>query len=194
MGKRVIVIASGETERMALPYLLRPMVAEGITILEPIRTPPRNRALTRDEVTKLIISAWYSTFPQPDKFVVLVDADGKDPAIVAEELANGLHATKCQEIPAHIKVVAAKWHLEAWFWADPNGLREYLGRDLGGIDTSNADGIQSPKNCLKQLLDTPYTARVAGEIAERISAFEVRKRSLSFSLFEHAVRNGSNAR
>jgi hypothetical protein len=191
MGKRVIVIASGETERMALPHLLRHLETEGITILGPIRTPTRDRPLTRETVSQLIIAAWYSTFPRPDKFVVLVDADGKAPHTVAESLAAELTNTKCESIPVPIKVIAAKWHLEAWFWADPSALRDYLGRDLGNVDTSDPDAIPSPKNCLKQLLDNIYTARVSGEIAQKISASEVSKRSRSFSLFEQAVRNGT---
>jgi hypothetical protein len=191
MGKRVVIIASGETERMALPHLLRHLEAEKVTILEPIRTPPRDRPITSDMATSLVLSAWHSTDPRPDKFVILVDADGKDPQAVAATLAERLGGTKCQQIPVPIKVIAAKWHLEAWFWADPLGLRDYLGRDLGKVDTSDPDAIPSPKNSLKQLLDDVYTARVAGEIAQKISAIEVSKRSRSFSLFEQAVRNGA---
>ena len=85
----------------------------------------------------------------------------------------------------------AKWHLEAWFWADPHGLRSYVGRNLGKVDSTDPDAIPSPKQCLKDLLDVLYTARVANEIAQKISALEVRKRSRSFSLFEQAVRNGA---
>lgn len=191
MGKRVVIIASGETERMALPHLLRHLEAEGVTILEPIRTPPRDRPITSDMATSLVLAAWYSMDPRPDKFVVLIDADGKDPQAVATMLEERLRGTKCQSIPVPIKVIAAKWHLEAWFWADPFGLRDYLGRDLGSVDTSDPDAIPSPKHCLKQLLDDLYTARVAGEIAQKISASEISKRSRSFALFEQAVRNGA---
>jgi len=193
MGKRVVVIASGETERMALPHLLRHLETESIAILGPILTPPRHHAITPNSVCQLVQQGWYRNYPRPDKFVILIDADGQDPHTVANTLAKRVESTQCQEIPAPIKVVAAKWHLEAWFWADPTGLRDYLGRDLGNVDTSDPDAIQSPKNCLKQLLDMPYTARVAGEIAEKIAAVEVRKRSQSFAQFEQAIRNGPSS-
>ncbi|MBK9266416.1 MAG: DUF4276 family protein [Polyangiaceae bacterium] len=191
MGKRVVVIASGETERMALPHLLRHLESDNVGILGPILTPPRQHALTPDSACKLVQAAWYWNDPQPDKFVILVDADGKDPQMVVATFAQRLEGTKCQDIPVPIKVVAAKWHLEAWFWADPHALRSYVGRDLGNVDINDPDAIPSPKQCLKDLLDVPYTARVAGEIAQGISTTEVGKRSRSFAHFEQAIRNGS---
>jgi len=191
MPKRVVIIASGETERRALPCLLAPLEGEGI-VIDSIVTPPRHQQIDAYMAERLLLSAWYSrdySCP-PDKFVILVDADGKDPHTLVSKLEASLEKTKCQQIPVPIRVAAAKWHLEAWFWADPFGLREFLGRNLGDVDHSDPDAMTNPNYCLKQLLGEPYTSRVAEEIAQRISLAEVRTRSSSFVLFEKALRNG----
>jgi hypothetical protein len=191
MGKRVVIIASGETERRALPHLLSPMAAEGIEVIYPIRTPPNGR-ITGEITYKIIASAWreLSWVTPPDKFVVLVDADGKAPEVVVATVEQQLKKTPVATVPAAVLVTAAKWHLEAWFFADPAALRAYVGGSLGGVDASRPDEIINPKLCLKNLLDETYTSRVAEEIAQNLGALEVRSRSPSFALFERAVRNG----
>lgn len=191
MGKRVVIIASGETERRALPHLLSHMAAEGIDIIYPVRTSPSGR-LTGDIAYKIIVSAWRELewITPPDKFVVLVDADGKDPVSVVASVEEQLKVTPIAKVPAAVLVTAAKWHLEAWFFADPAGLRAYLGGSLGTINASKPDEIVHPKQCLKNLLEETYTARVSEEIAQRIDAIAVRTHSPSFARFERAVRNG----
>ena len=194
MPKRVIVIASGETERNALPHLLRHLSSEGIVIDDPIRTPPRHRQITGESAYQLVVSAWWErqASSPPDKFVVLIDADRQDPGEVVDGLRQKLAAKSIeQELGVPVLVAAAKWHLEAWFFADATSLRGYLGKSLGGsLDPSRPDAIENPKLCLKHLLDEPYTSRVAEEIARRLSATEVSSRSPSFALFEQALRNG----
>jgi hypothetical protein len=88
---------------------------------------------------------------------------------------------------------AAKWHLEAWFFADSQSLRAFLGRDLGAVDASRPDGISDPKRHLIRLLDGIYSTQVAGEIAASLQPREVR-RSPSFCRFEAAMRNGDPSR
>lgn len=86
MAKRVIVLASGETERQALPYLLDHLQNRGVSV-EEVRIPPRNRALSVAMAEKLIKAAWYELLGghnPPDKFVVLLDVDGKPPDRVLE--------------------------------------------------------------------------------------------------------------
>ncbi|KYG03737.1 hypothetical protein BE21_04520 [Sorangium cellulosum] len=196
MAKRVVVIASGETERLALPHLLRHLGEEGTLIDEPIRTPSRNRAITAENACRLVLSAWYEKLPtgRPDKFVILLDADAKDPQDIVARFEEDLKATAVgHRVPVPILSVAAKWHLEAWFFACAASLRDYLGRDLGNVDTSQPDEIVNPKRHLIHLLKAGrgeiYTARVSAEIAQRLSAQELR-RSASFARFESAVRNG----
>ncbi|WP_437586001.1 DUF4276 family protein [Sorangium sp. So ce1000] len=196
MAKRVVVIASGETERLALPHLLRHLGEQGILVDEPIRTPSRNRAITGENACKLLLSAWYEKLStdRPDKFVILLDADAKDPQDVVARFEEDLKATPVgHRVPVPILTVAAKWHLEAWFFACAASLRDYLGRDLGNVDTSQPDEIVNPKRHLIHLLKEGsgdiYTARVSEEIAQRLSVQEL-LRSPSFARFESAVRNG----
>jgi hypothetical protein len=194
VSKRVIIIASGETERRALPHLLRHLSADGISIDPPIRTPPRFGKITGDSAFRLIISAWHERkwSAPPDKFIVLTDADGKDPQVVLGTLEQELARTSIQELPVPVLLAAAKWHLEAWFFADAGALRKYLGgKSLGAVDPSKPDEIQNPKLCLRHLLSEPYSSRISEEIAQGVSPLEVRTRSPSFARFEQAVRNGS---
>ncbi|HSN99871.1 MAG TPA: DUF4276 family protein [Candidatus Nanopelagicales bacterium] len=197
MAKRVIVIASGETERKALPHLLAHLREEGIQVTaDDIRTPPRSGLITGEMACKLILSAWNETrwSDPPSKFVVLQDADARDPRAIVEQLTQDLGRTRAQEVPVPILIAAAKWHLEAWFFADAAGLRAHLGRDLGSIDPSRPDEIINPKLHLKQILaGTTYTARVAEEIARKLSPERARSRSPSFAHFEQCVRNGPSA-
>jgi hypothetical protein len=149
--------------------------------------------ITGDSAYRLIISAWYEkewTNERPDKFVVLVDADGKDAQQVISQLQEELSKTGINQVPVPVRLAAAKWHLEAWFFADASALRRYLGGSLGSVDASKPDEIQNPRLCLKSLLREPYTSRVSEEIAQKISANEVRSRSPSFARFEEAIRNG----
>jgi hypothetical protein len=186
-----VVIASGETERRALPHLLSHLAEEGIEIIYPIRTPPNGR-ITGEIAYKIIVSAWRELewVTPPDKFVVLVDADGKAPETVVEALEQQLKKTNVAAVPAAVLVTSAKWHLEAWFFADPASLRAYIGGSLGSIDASKPDDIINPKLCLKNLIDETYTSRIAEEIAQKLVVLEVRSHSPSFAQFERAVRNG----
>lgn len=94
-------------------------------------------------------------------------------------------------MPVPIVATAAKWHLEAWFFADAAGLRARLGRSLGAVDPSKPDEIQNPKHHLMQLLaSVAYTSRVADSIARALSVAKIRENSPSFRRLEEAMRNG----
>ena len=79
MVKRVVVIASGETERRSLPHLVSHLGGVGISVSQ-VLIPPGNRELNVRMAERLIKSAWYSSLDSPpNKFVVLVDTNGKTP-------------------------------------------------------------------------------------------------------------------
>ena len=192
MTKNVIVLASGETERRALPHLLAHLEDRGVSVVE-VRIPPRNGALSVQMAEKLIKAAWYERFGvcPPDKFVVLLDVDGRLPDRVLEPfiaLPEGLGG----KIGAAIRCAYAQWHLEAWYFADAANLRGYLGgRALGKVDTSKPDEIHNPKLHLKHLLgNLAYTARISEEIASRLDGPTIAERSPSFKGFVDAVMNG----
>ena len=192
MPKRVIVIASGETERRALPHLLSHLLDEGITVAD-VRIPSRNRGLRVKIVEKIIKSAWYESQTPPDKFVLLIDVDGKDPEDSLSPFKKGLPERLPPEVRPKLQYAYAQWHLEAWYFADSQNLRTYL-RDkaLGSVDASKPDEIQNPKQHLKNLLErSTYTALISEEIARTLDARTIAQRSPSFNGFLSAVRNGS---
>jgi hypothetical protein len=194
VSKRVVIIASGRTEQAALPHLLGHLAAEGITLDLPVVTPPGHHDVRAPLVEKLVVSAWFGRYPRPDKFVVLKDADGKDPREVGDRLREELARSGLgHRVDAPVLVAVAKWHLEAWFFADVPGLRDYLGRELGGVDASDPDAIINPKLVLRSLLKEPYTSAISGEIAERLSSATLGQHSRSFHDLEVAIRNGSAA-
>ena len=195
MSKNVVVIASGETERRSLPHLVAHLHTEDIVVVE-VRRPDGNKALTVEMAEKLVKAAWYAPTKNvtPDKFVILVDADGKDPDQVLRPLREQLSGRLRPKITAALQFACAQWHLEASYFADVTGLRAYLGRDPGNIDTSQPDEIQNPRLHLTNLLgDRAYTAVVSEEIARQLNAQTIAARSASFHGFLEAVRNGSLA-
>lgn len=142
--KRVVVIASGNTERQAIPHLVAHLRNESIFVHE-VRIPPRNGRLDIRTAEKLIKGAWYENFDLPiGKFVILLDVDGKSPDEVLAPFERQL-PDRLRDIPAPVVYAFAQWHLEAWYFADSQNLRNHLGRDLGKIDTSKPDDIQNPK-------------------------------------------------
>ena len=191
-SKHVVVIASGETERRSLPHLLSHLRDNGVFVDE-VRIPPRHRELNVGTVESLVKAAWYENVQDPaDKFVVLVDTDGKTPedalSLLREELPIRLAD---DEITGRVHYAYAQWHLEAWYFADATNLRSHLGRSLGRTDTSMPDNIQNPKNHLKNLLsEQTYTARVSEDIARALDARTIVQRSPSFRGFIEAVMNG----
>ena len=192
MDKRVIVVASGETERRALPHLVRHLSGLGITVDE-IRSPRRNLELSVPMAERLIKAGWYSNLASPPhKFVVLVDTNGKAPDDVIGQFRRELPGRLGNDIAAAVRIAYAQQHLEAWFFADAPNLRRWLGgRDLGNVDASRPDEIQNPKLHLNNLLGSRvYTARVADEIAGTLDAQVIAKRSPSFKGFVEAVING----
>ena len=191
MAKRVAVIASGETERRAIPHLTAHLRDQGIEVWRPM-IPPNNSALNVGMASRLIKAAWFSSFPKPDKFVVLVDADGKTPSEALAPLETNLPSRLPRGVsPDAVLCVCAQWHLEAWYLADADSLRDYLGRSVGDVDTSSPDDIQNPKLHLKNLLaDKLYTARVSEDIAKRLDTRAILRRSPSFQKFIAAVENG----
>lgn len=191
MGKVVVVLASGETERRALPHLLAHLQAEGIASIE-VRIPPRSKALNVDMAERLLKASWFErSAAPPDKFVVLVDTDGKMQEDVLRPFRDQL-PSRVGKIPAQLQFACAQWHLEAWYFADSTGLREHLNRDLGNVDASKPDEIQNPKLHLKNLLgERAYTAVISEEIARELKAETIGQRSPSFQGLLEAVRNGT---
>ena len=190
MAKNVIVLASGETERRALPHLLSYLRARGVSSVE-VRIPHGNGALSVRMAERLVKGAWYERpGTPPDKFVILLDVDGKPPNRVLEPF-RALPERLGSEIGATVLYAYAQWHLKAWYFADAVGLRGYLGgRALGNVDTSEPDGIQNPKLHLKHLLGGVYAARISEEIARQLDAITIAERSPSFKGFVEAVMNG----
>ena len=192
MPKRVVVIASGETERRALPLLVEHLAEQSVAV-EDVRVPPRHRAITVAVAERIIRSVWFERPPdaRPHKFVVLLDADGKRP----EDVIAPIHAdlpSRLRDIGASIQFAWAQQHLEAWYFADAKGLRHHLDRNLGNVDPSQPDAIDNPKLHLKNLLDPlPYTSLVAAEIAAGLDAGTILERSPSFGGFIAAVKNGA---
>ena len=190
--KRVVVLASGETERRALPHLVRHLADQGV-VVDSIRIPPRHRRLDVFMAERLIKTVWYEDAnARPRKFVVLVDADYSAPnevlAPIQAELPDRVGDIATE---AHIQVAYAQQHLEAWYFADSQNLREFIGRDVGNVDASRPDRISNPKNHLKNLLaQRVYTAGVSEEIASRLSTSRISERSPSFRSFISALLNG----
>ena len=197
MTKRVAVIASGETERRALPYLVSHLKVDGIDVA--VNIPPRNQRLTVAMAESLIKSLLYGSQP-PDKVVVLIDVDGKDPGQVLNPFKAELPKRLPYDRIKNLQFAYAQWHLEgwyleAWYFGDVDGLRGYLGGQApGSVDTSQPDHIENPKNHLKNLLgDRRYTALVSEEIAQKLNPQTIAQRSPSFRGFIEAVQNGASA-
>lgn len=190
MAKRVVVIASGPTELNALPRLLAHLSEEGIII--DVRIPDRHRKIVPNVVVPIIYSALYdSEDGPPDKYVVLVDTDGRTAAETLRPVQEGLQRTNVSRYVENLQYAYAQWHLEAWYFADARNLRVYLGRDVGNIDANQPDQIENPKHHLQQLLgEKMYTALVSAEIAATLNTSTIAQRSPSFSNFIEAVRNG----
>ena len=187
MSKSVIVLASGRTEQRTLPHLLQHLEDEGIAV--EVRIPPRHRQIVRDIVIKIAQSCHWDS-PGLDKFVVLVDVDGKDPGTVIKSLRDQVGGA-LDSLDFDVCYAYAQQHLEAWFFADERSLRGYLGRNLGSPDASRPDLIDNPKLHLKHILgERLYTSEVAERISVRLDAATIQAKSPSFSRFVAAVRNG----
>lgn len=192
MSKRVVVIASGETERRALPFLIGHL-AEGGVVVEDIRIPPSHRAIDAVVAEKLIRSVWFERADdaRPDKFVVLLDTDRSTPQEVVAPLREEL-AKRTKDIDANVLFAYAEQHLEAWYFADANKLRQYLGGNLGKIDSSQPDAIENPKLHLKSLLGSRlYTSLVSRDIAAQLDPATIAQRSPSFRGFVATLKNGN---
>ena len=189
IAKRVIIIASGETERRALPHLVRQLLTSAIRV-DDVLVPPRNKALNAQMAEKLMKAAWYGNQSgPPDKFVLVVDVDRANPDEVMRPIRSQLQHVN--DIEADILCAYAQEHLEAWYFADAKNLRNYLGRDPGQVDTSKPDEIQNPKRHLQHVLgERSYTARVSEEIARTLDASTIAGRSPSFKQFVDAIVNG----
>ena len=190
MGKKVVVIVSGETDRRSIPCLCRDFFEPSFEV----RRPPGNAALTPERAKNLIKAAWYEMCGRgnaPDKFVVLVDADNHEPLEAARPF--GEMAAQLADVTAPKLVATAVRHLEAWFFGHSEKLREFLGRDLGSIDASQPDAIDNPKLHLTHLLKSGsrvYTASVAEQIANQLDPDVIEGRSGSFAGFLRKLENG----
>ena len=102
-------------------------------------------ALNVEMAERLIKAAWYESLDAPpDKFVVVMDVDRADPAEVLAPMRAQL-PDRVREVEADVLYAYAQAHLEAWYFADADNLRHYLGRSLGHVDTSKPDKIINPK-------------------------------------------------
>ena len=193
MTGRVVVIASGETERRALPRLMSHLRERGAQLVD-VRIPPGHRALDAAMAEKLVRAAWFGGAPPPpDKFVVLIDTDRSDPEERLRALQGPLAPRLAGVVGAPVLFAYAQPHLEAWYFADAENLRQFLrGRALGKIDASRPDELDNPKLRLANLLGPQlYTASVSEEIAGRVNPETIRARSPSFRGFVDAAMNGA---
>ena len=193
--KRVVVIASGETEQRALPILLAGLEDEGINSRE-VRIPPRHGDITAEVAAKIIHALWYERADaRPDKIVVLVDTDRKAPEAALADLRRRLPGLLSPDMREAVQYAYTQRHLEAWFFADAEGLKKTVGGSLGRVDTSRPDEIENPKLHLKHLLgsDRLYTSRTSEEVARELNPQVIAGRSPSFGKFLDAVRNGGAA-
>ena len=149
-------------------------------------------ALDVEMAERFIKAAWYESLDAPpDKFVVLLDVDRGDPADVLDPMRTRL-PSRVREVEADVLYAYAQAHLEAWYFADADNLRRYLGGALGHVDTSRPDEIDNPKLQLRKLLgERVYTARISAEIAEALDATTIAQRSPSFRAFVTAAMNGA---
>ena len=170
---------------------MAPLLAEGTRLVE-VRIPPGGKALKPDMAEKLVKACWYEKIDAPpDKFVILVDTDGKNPDEVLRPFREQLQGRVSPSINAQFLFAYAQRHLEAWYFAAVQAMRDYLGRDEGGIDASKPDQIQNPKLHLKHLLgERVYTALISEEIARKVNPQIIGQRGPSFHGFAEAVRNG----
>ena len=195
MSRRVVVIASGETERLALPHLVEHLAAESVEVQD-VRIPPRHQAINIANAEKIVRSVWFERVPseRPDKFVVLLDTDASQPEKVLEPIRSAL-PSQLRGIRANIELAYAQRHLEAWYLADASGLESYLRRDVGNISRTDPDALENPKLHLKHLLRTLggrlYTALVSEEIAARLDVAAIAQGSASFRSFIAALKNGT---
>ena len=189
--KRVVVVASGQTERRAVPHLVSHLESIGVSLAD-VRIPPRNQALNVDVISKLIKATWYERpNARPNKFVVVFDTDRAEPGRVVAPVEQRLQR-HLSGIDVDVLYAYAQQHLEAWYFADRRSLRYFLGRSLGNVDTSKPDEIENPKAHLKHLLGNRiYTARVSEDIARNLSAEAISESSPSFRGFLQAFTNGS---
>ncbi|MGH7814946.1 MAG: DUF4276 family protein [Candidatus Binataceae bacterium] len=193
MGKNIVVIASGLTEKEAIRPLTREFCSTEGAAIE-VRIPRGGNALMPSVIEKLARAAWWEMKLKncpPDKFVVLVDADGRSESEREAPLKAACESLK--DLPVTFLVTSAQWHLEAWFFGDPEALRSFLHRDLGAIDPTRPDEITNPKLHLKHLLGAPYTARIAGEIAAFVKPISIATRSPSFHKFLNCLKNGGDS-
>ena len=188
--KVVAVIASGETERRALPHLTAHLRDRNILALTPL-IPRGNGALDPETAVSLIRIAQYDGPNPPDKYVILIDADGKDPGDTLAPYLGYVRSRLDPEVQSKVLYAYAQWHLEAWYFADAGNLRQYLGRALGHVDTSRPDDILNPKQHLRNILpDRYYTSWTAEDIVRELDALTIAQRSPSFRGFLDAVLNG----
>ena len=193
MSRRVVVVASGETERRALPHLVEHLAAEGVEVQD-VRIPPRHQAIGIANAEKIIRSVWFerAETERPDKFVVLLDTDASPPAEIVAPIRSAL-LPRLRGVEANIQFAYAQRHLEAWYFADANGLRRYLDRNIGNIDPSDPDTLQNPKQHLRNLLGSRlYTSLVSQEIAAALNAATIAQHSPSFRGFVAALKNGGS--
>lgn len=109
----MVIIASGETERRSLPHLLSHLQEEGV-LVDAIRIPPRHRKLNVGVVESLVKAVWCENIAELlDKFVVLVDTDGKTPEDALSSLRDELPDRLDNEIGRSVQYAYAQWHLEA---------------------------------------------------------------------------------
>ena len=193
MSKHVVVVASGETERRALPHLVSHLREAGITV--DVRIPPRHRALRVDVVESIIKATWFASLHDPPaKFVVLIDVDRATTPVNAVSPLQEELSRRVSNVEATLHFAYAQQHLEAWYFADSENLRQWLGgRSLGSVDTSAPDAIQDPKRHLSGLLGNQvYTARTSEDIARALDPQTIEQRSPSFRGLVDAVRNGGD--
>lgn len=128
-----------------------------------------------------------------DKVLVVRDTNGKDPAVVEQEIWSRI-GNRAPTFPRGVSAHAVRQEIETWLLADHNAINRVAqarnARDRAQSVVGSLEEMQNPKEKFLDVLSLAglnYTAQVCRGIAREIDLAVLRERCPSFREFERKV-------
>ena len=178
MAFRLVPIVEGHGEVIAIPILLRRLIATldlgvAVDIAHPIRQP-RATLLKEGGIERAAQLAAIEV-GESGAIMILVDSEGECPAVLAPAL---LARAKNARSDKSISVVLAHQEYEAWFLASASSLR----LSEGVQDHPNPEGVQGCKEWLERWMPpaSKYSETADQPAFTRVFDIQLARRAPSF--------------
>jgi len=186
----IALFVEGKSDKDTVPELIRKLLDIPCKIIT--RTIRRGE-MFRSEKVRPYVEALLKQHQDVEKVIICVDSECTDPAEIQGEVSKVERELSRMGLPVVPRYVVVVHALEGWLAADPEAVRQVLGRGAEVRIDQNLEEICRPAELLEDIFarhgKSFQKARHDPQIARYADPVEIAQHSSSFRRFCQLVKN-----